>query len=101
MAELQEHFKMDYKRILPNANHVIKGNKYRITVLSDLLVRLEYSETGAFEDRPTELVMNRKFPVANFEKKEDNKFLTIKTSYFTLTYQKEMPFIGSKVSPDQ
>ncbi len=41
MAELQEHFKMDYKRILPNANHVIKGNKYRITVLSDLLVSIQ------------------------------------------------------------
>ena len=92
MAELQEHFKMDYKRILPNANHVIKGNKYRITVLSDLLVRLEYSETGAFEDRPTELVMNRKFPVANFEKKEDNKFLTIKTSGWLKYQNLSVPF---------
>lgn len=101
MAELQEHFKMHYDRILPNPNHVIKGAKYRITILSDLLVRLEYSESGLFEDRPTELVMNRKYPVVKFEKKEDAKFLTIKTSYFTLTYQKEMPFIGSKVSPDQ
>ena len=101
MAELQEHFKMDYKKILPNANHIAKGQKYRITVLSDLLVRLEYSETGVFEDRPTELVMNRKFPVTQFERKEDEKFLTIKTSYFTLMYQKEMPFVGSKVTPDQ
>lgn len=101
MAELQEHFRMHYDRILPNPNHIMKGSKYRITVLSDLLVRLEYSESGLFEDRPTELVMNRKYPVVKFEKKEDAKFLTIKTSYFTLTYQKEMPFIGSKVSPDQ
>ena len=101
MAELQEHFKMNYKKILPNPNHIVKGNKFRITVLSDLLVRLEYSENGLFEDRPTELVMNRKFPVTEFEKKEDAKFLTIKTNYFTLTYQKEMPFAGTKVSPDQ
>lgn len=101
MAELQEHFKMDYARILPNQNHVIKGNKFRITILSELLVRLEYSENGLFEDRPTELVMNRKFPVVKFEKKEDGKYITIKTSYFTITYQKEMPFVGSKVSPDQ
>ena len=72
-----------------------------ITVLSEILVRLEYSETGSFEDRPTELVMNRNFPKVKFEKKEDSKYLTIKTSYFTLTYHKEMPFLGSKVSPDQ
>ena len=101
MAELQSHFKMDYKSILPNTDNVIKGNKYRITVLSDLLVRLEYSENGLFEDRPTELVMNRNFDKVKFEKKEDAKFISITTSYFTLTYQKEMPFTGSKVTPDQ
>ncbi len=101
MAELQEHFKMNYAKILPSTNNIIKGNKYRITVLSELLVRLEYSETGVFEDRPTELVMNRKFPVIKFEKTEDNAYLTIKTAYFTLTYQKEMPFVGTKVAPDQ
>lgn len=98
--ELQEHFKMDYN-ILPNSNSIILGKKYRITVLSEILVRLEYSETSTFEDRPTEFAINRKFNIVNFEKKEDNKYLTIKTKYFTLTYQKEMPFYGSKVSPDQ
>ena len=98
---LQEHFKMDYKKILPNSDSVIKGKTYRITVLSPLLVRLEYSQTGEFEDRPTELVMNRNFPAVKFEQKEDSKYLTITTDYFNLTYQKEMPFAGSKVSPDQ
>jgi len=100
VSELKEHFKMDYN-ILPNISSVVQGNKYRITVLSEILVRLEYSETGTFEDRPTELVINRKFNPIKFEKHEDNKYLTIKTKYFTLTYQKEMPFFGSKVSPDQ
>ncbi len=101
MSGLQSHFKMEYSKILPKDVSVVRGNKYRITVLSEILVRLEYSETGTFEDRPTELVMNRAFAPVKFEKKEDAKFLTIKTHYFTLTYQKEMPFIGSKVSPDQ
>ena len=98
---LQEHFKMDYKKVLPNSASVIKGKTFRITVLSPLLVRLEYSLTGEFEDRPTELVMNRNFPPVKFEKKEDNKYLTITTEYFTLTYEKEQPYNGSKVSPDQ
>lgn len=101
VAELQSHFKMDYAKILPSENMIIKGAKYRITVLSDILIRLEYSETGLFEDRPTELVMNRNFKPVNFEKHEDGKYVTIKTAYFNLTYQKEMPFIGPKVSPDQ
>lgn len=101
MSGLQSHFKMEYSEILSKESSIIRGNKYRITVLSEILVRLEFSETGTFEDRPTELVMNRAFSPVKFEKKEDAKFLTIKTRYFTLTYQKEMTFIGSKVSPDQ
>ena len=101
MSELQSHFKMDYEHILPNTSSIIRGEKYRITILSELLVRLEYSEEGLFEDRPTELVMNRHFKTPQFEKKEDGKFLNIITKYFTITYQKGMPFIGSKVSPDQ
>ena len=101
MAELQQHFKMDYESILPRVESVIRGEKFRITVLSDLLVRLEYSEAGKFEDRPTELVMNRNFKTVEYEKKEDARYLTIKTSYFTLSYQKEMSFYGTKVTPDQ
>ena len=41
VAELQSHFKMDYAKILPSENMIIKGAKYRITVLSDILIRLE------------------------------------------------------------
>ena len=32
-------------------DNVVKGEKYRITVLTDGLFRLEYDETGVFEDR--------------------------------------------------
>lgn len=101
MAELKKHFKMNYQAALPLESNIIRGNKYRITVLSDRLVRLEYSDTGSFEDRPTELVLNRNFPKVDFEKKEDQRFLTIKTKYFTLTYEKEYPYMGSKARPDQ
>lgn len=98
---LQEHFKIDMKKVLPNPQSVIKGKTYRITILSPLLIRFEYSTNGEFEDRPTELVANRNFPVVQFEKKEDTKYLTVKTDYFTITYLKEQSYIGSKVSPDQ
>ena len=37
MGELQSHFKMDYQSILPNPANIIRGDKYRITVLSELL----------------------------------------------------------------
>ena len=101
MSELPSHFRMDYSKILPREDSIVRGNKYRFTILTERLIRLEYSETGLFEDRPTELVMSRNFPKVKFEKKEDAKYLNIKTKYFALTYEKEMPLIGTKVSPDQ
>ena len=74
---LQEHFKIDYSKIVARTSSIIKGSHYRITILSPILIRFEYSLSGAFEDRPTELVMNRNFPAVKFEKKEDSKYLTI------------------------
>ena len=35
---------------------VISGKNYRISVLTEALVRFEYSEDGTFEDRPTQKV---------------------------------------------
>lgn len=101
MTELPKHFSCNLESIKSNPSSIIQGDKYRFTVLSDILIRLEYSETGTFEDRPTELVTNRNFKTVDYKVNQDNKYLTISTNYFTLTYQKGMPFVGSKVSPDQ
>ena len=47
------------------AGSVIQGDNYRISVLTESLVRLEYSEDGVFEDGQTQVVQNRDFgPVA-------------------------------------
>ena len=47
------------------AGPVIEGENYRISVLTESLVRLEYSEDGVFEDGQTQVVQNRDFgPVA-------------------------------------
>ena len=39
---------------IANKNAVIRGDKYRFTVLTDRLLRLEYDEDGIFEDRATQ-----------------------------------------------
>lgn len=102
MAELDECFKItDYNLAKSLKETIIAGKKYRITVLSDVLVRLEYSDTGNFEDRPTEFARNRNFPASKIIKKEDERFLTVTTKYFKLDYEKEKPFYGSRLAPDQ
>lgn len=92
-------FLVDYLNNKSNSNSIVQGKKYRFTILTERLIRLEYNEKGIFEDRPTELAWFRNFPECNFQVKEDSKFLQISTKYFTVEYQKEQPFIGTKIFP--
>ena len=57
MQYMKEHFKPDYAAAIAQPQCVFQGEKYRISILSDVLVRLEYSDTGYFEDRPTEFAI--------------------------------------------
>ena len=81
-------------------NAVFKGSKYRITVLSERLIRLEYHPEGKFLDEKTEFAVNRNFPAFEYKVQQDGQFLQISTSYFVLTYKKEAPFSAAKFAPD-
>ena len=83
-----------------NSAAILKGQKYRITVLTERLLRLEYSPDGKFVDEKTELAINRNFPVPQFKVQQDGQFLQISTDYFILTYKKEAPFNAAKFAPD-
>lgn len=96
--EMGNQFAFDMESAKANNACTFRGNKYRITVLTERLVRLEYSETGTFYDNPSELVWHRNFEKPNFEIEEAGNQLIIKTKYFKLTYTKEAPFMGSSVS---
>ena len=99
MYNLGEQFKMDMSKTKANPESIIKGEKYRITILSDNLYRFEYSETGSFTDLPTELVINRSFDKVEYNKKEDNNYLEITTKYAKIMYTKNKNFDSGKVNP--
>jgi len=99
MYDLGTHFKFDLNKSTANKECVFKGNNYRITVLTERLIRLEYNENQMFEDYPTELVWYRNFPKPDFVVKESNKILNITTKYFELTYVKEKKFGSNKLTP--
>lgn len=69
-------------------NNRIQGEKYRFTVLTNQLIRMEYSETGYFEDGLTQIVRNREFPEATFEVIETEGKLEIITESLHLHYKK-------------
>lgn len=74
-----------------NTSNIFVGSKYRITVLTPRLVRIEYNTNSNFVDNLTELVMSRNFSAPLMDIKQDEKFVEIKTNYFTLSYAKEKP----------
>lgn len=99
MYPLGDNFKLKINPIANNKN-IVKGDRYRITILSERLIRFEYNESGLFEDLPTEFAWNRNFPEVKFDVKQDSRFLEITTSYFKIYYTKEKTFRGSKFSPE-
>ena len=79
--------------------NIIQGKKFRFSILTDRLIRLEYSEKGVFEDRPTSQIIFRKFPAVKFTISQTELIMQLATSYFTLAYVKEKPFGSSKLTP--
>lgn len=85
--------------LITDNSMVIRGNHYRISILSDMLLRLEYHPEGIFYDNETQLVQFRNFPKADFQVTQDSRYLVVKTKYFTLSYTKERSFDGGKLMP--
>ena len=98
MYNLGEQFKFNLEKSSMNPESVFKGNKYRITILTSSLIRLEYSEEGKFTDLPTLNVWYRNFKKPDFKVVEDEKTLNITTEFFNLIYQKEKHFYGGKIN---
>ena len=93
MYKLGEHFTNTLVGHLSSLEDaIIRNSTYRITVLTPRLVRLEYSSNGIFNNYETSIVKNRKFPVPDYTKQENDTVLQIDTRYFTLYYSKNSPF---------
>ena len=99
--DLGPSFHININELKSKENSICLGEKFRFTVLTERLIRLEYSETGTFNDLATQLVSFRDFDVPKFEKKEDGNYLQIQTSYFNLFYSKNQPLKGSSLRPEQ
>ena len=101
MYDLGNEFKVNLTKSKTPSSYVYRGNKYRISIISNSLIRFEYSETGSFNDYPTFFATNRSFGTPRVSVEEDNQTLIIRSEKFILEYRKEKNFIGSKLIPDQ
>ena len=72
---------------MSNSN-IVQGDNYRFTLITDKLIRLEYSNKGKFEDRPTQFARNRDLGKVDFVVKKNNNshLLEIETDSMHLYY---------------
>ncbi|MBR0501085.1 MAG: DUF5110 domain-containing protein [Bacteroidales bacterium] len=68
---------------------IVTAGNARFTVLTDRLIRMEWSPSGRFEDHATLAIVNRNLPVPEFKVQRRGGELSIRTSALTLSYRQE------------
>ncbi len=77
---------------------VVTIGQARFTVLTDRLIRMEWSENGKFEDNATLAIVNRNLPVPHFTVRNLGDGVQIKTKSVTLRYDGSGKFNGDNLS---
>jgi alpha-glucosidase (family GH31 glycosyl hydrolase) len=72
---------------LPNPEAVITAPNVRFTVLADRLIRMEFSPSGEFEDRPSQAFWYRHQPVPVFDAIVNEQRVEIETECLHLSYR--------------
>ena len=72
--------------------NMVAGERYRFTVLTDCLIRMEYDPDGIFEDRASQSVFFRDLPAVPFSVKREDGQLRIETGKLVLQYRENAPF---------
>jgi hypothetical protein len=93
---LPPHLRLDTTPLAaPDA--VVQGERWRFTVLTDRLIRMEYNSAGEFEDRASQFAVNRSFPTPEFRVVRDGDHVTILTEHLQLSYDGQ-PFSPNGLS---
>ena len=89
----------DIWKIRPQADPraTIRGDRFRITLLTGRLLRLEYDGNGVFRDRATQMALCREFPVPDYTVSDTERGLTVETDFIRLRYDKK-PFSAEGLS---
>ncbi len=93
----KNRFKWEVRPIAKDDN-VVNGEKYRFTMLTNRLIRMEYSENGVFEDRASELAFYRDFAKTDFTVTRNDGVLIIETDELILTYKENADFSHDSLS---
>lgn len=71
---------------LANTKSIVEVDDARFTVLSEGLIRMEYSKNKTFVDEASQVVINRALPLVDFTVDRTDKYISIKTQKLELKY---------------
>lgn len=97
MMNISNYYVKDKNNITCVKDNIITLDKVRISLLTPILIRIEYSEKGIFTDNSTSSVINRKFEKFQYAITESETLIEINTGVFTLTYVKNSPIKAGKI----
>lgn len=72
--------------------NIVKGEKYRFTMLTERLLRMEYDKNGEFVDLASQTVFYRDFPKVEYTVTRDANILKIDTKFLCLEYNTDGEF---------
>ena len=99
MYPLGKQFTINMDKAISEKKTVFGDENYRITVVSERVLRLEYSPSGSFVDQPTQYIKKRNLGIPDFSIRQDPNIVEISTKYFVMTYIKGQPFKGTSDDP--
>ena len=79
------YLKLDFHPKAQTAS-IVQFGAARFTVLTPMLIRMEYDPAEIFEDRPTQVFWYRDLPTPKFTTEQDDDALTIETDALLLEY---------------
>ncbi|WP_029149459.1 TIM-barrel domain-containing protein [Microbacterium indicum] len=68
------------------ASQQVRGDRWRVTVLTDRLFRIEWAPDGAFEDRASTFAIRRELPPVDFTQRPFRDGVEIRTGAASLRY---------------
>ncbi|WP_243076249.1 glycoside hydrolase family 31 protein [Microbacterium sp. SS28] len=86
-ADISPHLRVAASPLAHPAS-VVQGDRWRLTVLTEGLVRVEWSQDGVFEDRATMFALRRDLPVPEFRVIDGPEAIEIVTARLHLRYDR-------------
>lgn len=75
------------RKPVANPKAIVQGEKYRLTVLTEGVLRYEWAEDGQFEDRASTFALFRDLPVPDLKVTETDDYVEITTDLMSVYYK--------------